>query len=546
MRRPKVGLGLILVLSIIGAEVAAGLYLRQIAQAPATTEPPAPARSSGPQMARAATRPRGVGKSYRPAFLKVGLSINDPRAFPGYTLLASLTSPKTYLIDMQGRVVHQWMSAGPPALGALLIADGHLLRPTPGESHPMAGPGAGGRVQEFTWDGKLAWDLRFHDARRLPHHDLARLPNGNVLMIAWEEKTAEEVLAAGRRNPNDEPLRPDCLLEIKPTGPTQGAIVWEWHIWDHLIQDHDPSKANFGKVADHPERIDVNFGEAPIGHMMAQPDGVAKLRSIGYLGTATGAPPRQLSPDWTHVNAAAYNAELDQIMLTVHAFSEIWIIDHSTTTAEAAGHAGGRGGKGGDLLYRWGNPRAHRGGDLADQRLFFPHNGGWIAPGLPGAGHALIFNNGSRRSGGPFSSVDEVALPVDDRGRYARASAPSASAPEPLWSYTAPNRIEFFAMLLSGAQRLPNGNTLICSGMSGTLFEVTPEKEIVWQYRCPVRRETDPGTGTGTGGITDFGPPDGSSLFRALRYGRDDPILAGKDLTPGPTIEELRSAKPAE
>ncbi|MGC8644373.1 MAG: hypothetical protein ACP5XB_31305, partial [Isosphaeraceae bacterium] len=60
--------------------------------------------------------------------------------------------------------------------------------------------------------------------------------------------------------------------------------------------------------------------------------------------------------------------ELDQILLSVHSFSEIWIIDHGTTTAEAATHKGGRSGKGGDLLYRWGNPQAYRAGTAADQQ----------------------------------------------------------------------------------------------------------------------------------------------------------------------------------
>ncbi len=79
-------------------------------------------------------------------------------------------------------------------------------------------------------------------------------------------------------------------------------------------------------------------------------------------------------PDWTHVNAVAYDADLDQILLTVRAFSEFWIIDHSTTSAEVRGHAGGRSGMGGDLLYRWGNPQAYRAGTKLDQRLFSPHD----------------------------------------------------------------------------------------------------------------------------------------------------------------------------
>ena len=113
----------------------------------------------------------------------------------------------------------------------------------------------------------------------------------------------------------------------------------------------------------------------------------------------------------------AFNAELDQIMISVRSFGEFWIIDHATTTAEAAGHKGGRRGEGGDLLYRWGNPISYRAGTKADQRLFGQHDAQWIPRGYLGAGHVLIFNNGNERPAGNYSSVDEIVLPVDAAGR---------------------------------------------------------------------------------------------------------------------------------
>ena len=119
--------------------------------------------------------------------------------------------------------------------------------------------------------------------------------------------------------------------------------------------------------------------------MVAKPEELEKLRAIGYVGGA-GRKPQAAQPDWLHINAVAYNAELDQIMLSVFEFSEIWVIDHSTTTAEAAGHEGGKYGKGGDLLYRWGNPRAYRAGTVKDQKLFGQHNAHWIAKGFPARG----------------------------------------------------------------------------------------------------------------------------------------------------------------
>ena len=225
-----------------------------------------------------------------------------------------------------------------------------------------------------------------------------------------------------------------------------------------------------------------------------------KLKTIGYVGSPAQRSQR-VNPDWTHVNAVDYNAELDQIVISVHEFSEFWIIDHGTTTAEAAGHTGGRRGKGGDLLYRWGNPRVYRAGTKADQTLFAQHNAQWIPRGLPGAGHLLVFNNGGHRPDGNYSSVDELVPPVDGQGRYVLEPGKAYGPKKPVWSYSAPKKSDFYAFFISGAHRLPNGDTMICSGPNGTLFEVTPDKEIVWKYVNPVKGGFGPGGfGPGPGG----------------------------------------------
>jgi len=474
--------------------------------------------------------------------VKLGLSINEPGAFQGYTLVAPVKSTRTYLIDMEGKVVRTWQSDSTPALGASLLENGHLLR---AELLPEApgtdGPGAGGRVREFTWEGDLVWDFKLTSDKQLPHHDITRLPNGNVLMIVWERKTIKGAIAAGRRPDlvDSRLFLLDCLIEVKPTGKTTGDVVWEWHLWDHLVQDHDPSRANFGNVAGHLELMDLNYYANPVGVIARQPGGMDKLRSLGYVGSGTPANLPRINPDWSHLNSVAYNPELDQIAVISLPFNELWIIDHSTTRAEAAGHRGGKGGKGGDFLYRWGNPRTHRAGSKEDQRLFAAHSAHWIPPGLPGEGHMLVFNNGSGRPDGNYSSVEELALPVDSSGRYARPSVSSYGPSQVVWSYTAPKKSDFYSMLLSGAQRLPNGNTLICSGSNGTLLEMTPEKEIVWKYVNPTRGGYGPPRPKQGGRDGQFGPAGGGSLFRAYRYGRGYAGLAGKDLTPGKTIEEL-------
>jgi hypothetical protein len=473
---------------------------------------------------------------------QLGLNVNEPGAFAGYTLVAPLRSTKTYLVDTEGRVVREWQSRYAAGQDAYLLENGHLLRAAHMSDDEIlfAGASQGGRIQEFTWDGELVWDFKFHDDKYLRHHAITRMPSGNIMMIVWERKTAEECIAAGV-NPDfvQGDILVDCLIEVQPQGKIGGKIVWEWHIWDHLIQDHDETKANYGEVAAHPELIDANYARSrggffgnfarafrrdgddresdeeddPEAEKEATDDAVQRLQGLGYVGTARGRRgPRVPISDWNHVNAVSYNAKLDQIMISPREFNEVWIIDHSTTTAEAASHRGGRSGKGGDLLYRWGNPEAYRAGTKADQQLFSQHDAHWIPEGLPGAGHMLVFNNGGGRPEGNHSSVDEVVLPVDEHGNYGRDNGKAFGPDAPYWSYVAEEPADFFAPLMSGAQRLPNGNTLICTGFSGEIFEVTPTKEVVWKLIVP-----DDGSGSGPNfgfpgpgrraGAPNFGPP---------------------------------------
>jgi hypothetical protein len=468
----------------------------------------------------------------KPPPMPPALTVNDPKAFPGYTLVGNLRTPYTYLIDLQGRVVHIWNSPLSMGVDAHLLANGNLLHSArlPGEELVFSGPGDGGRVQEITWEGQLIWDFKFHNAKKLQHHAITPLPNGHILIIAWEPKSPEETIAAGRRPElAKEPWLSDSIVEIEPSGRKGARVVWEWHAWDHIVQDYDRGKPNFGNVRDHPELVDINFRDtwhtagSPAIPSVQQPDQLARLRSLGYVGNKpTAAGNRGTLDDWLHINATAYNAGLDQIMMSVRGFDEIWIIDHSTSSKEAAGHTGGRSGRGGDLLYRWGNPHAYRAGTTKDQQLFGQHDAHWIDKGLPGEGHVLLFNNGPNRL--DYSSVDEIVLPpADERGRYAWPAGQACGPERPIWSYSEP--AHFLAALMSSAQRLPNGNTFVCSGEQAILFEVTPAKKVVWQYASRV----SPAPG--------MMAPNG--IFRAHRYGGNYAGLSGKALVPGKTVEEI-------
>jgi hypothetical protein len=434
----------------------------------------------------------------------LGVFIHEEEAYPGYTLFCTDNQTTTYLIDNEGRFVNSWPGSDNPALSVYLMEDGDLVRtaavslPT-----PFSGGGRGGRVERYDWDGSLVWSYDYADPLYLQHHDIEVLPNGNVLLIAWEYKTKAEAIAAGRdpsqlSGLNNE-LWPDHVVEVEPTLPSGGTIVWEWHAWDHLIQDFDPGKANYGVVEDHPELADINWvAQAP-------------------------------NADWNHSNAIFYHEAFDQIILTVRKFSEVWVIDHSTTTAEAAGHTGGLRGMGGDLLYRWGNPLTYKRGVADDATLFKPHDARWIPPGFPGEGNILIFNNGNNRPSGKASSVDEFVPPSDVFGDYPTLSPGDTYGPTSLaWTYMAPVPTDFYSSTKGGSHRLPNGNTLICYSTKGTFFEVNAIGDTVWRYVNPVSG----------GGVKSQGDlPTNNIAFRATRYPVDYAGFSGRDMTPGLPLE---------
>ncbi len=374
----------------------------------------------------------------------------------GYTVIAPLGSTTTYLIDGTGAVVHSWTSDTTPGDAVYLVDGGNLLRTGSLSSEVFdAGGGGGGLVELRDWDSNVVWSFEFNTDTYRAHNDVELLPSGNVLMILWELKTVDEARAAGIDARDD--LWADMIWELDPA---TGEIVWEWRVWDHLSGD---------------------------------------ASDLGRLDVAAAGVPRV--SDWNHVNSVAYNGDLDQIVLSSRNQNEIWIIDHDTTTDEAAGESG-------DFLWRWGNPGIY--GGAGGAVLSGQHDAQWIADGLAGAGNLLIFNNGKSAS-----SVVEITPPLRDDTTYAPPDDdPSAQIQ---WSYEGDPPESFYAVNISGAQRLPGGNTLIDNGPAGHVFEVTAEGKTVWNYVV---------AGKGL-------------LFRAPRYFASGDALMGRDLVPaGPVPEQ--------
>lgn len=408
----------------------------------------------------------------------VGLIQHDDGTLDdGYVLFAPINSYTTYLIDKCGKQVQTWTSSYKPGQSVYLLEDGTLLRTGNANNTVFNTGGKGGIIEKMDWNGNVTWSYIISDATNCQHHDIKSLPNGNILAIVWEKKTTAEAIAQGR-NPNliSSSVWSEKIIEIQPVGSNGGNIVWEWHLWDHLIQDFDSTKSNFGVISSNPELVDLN-----------------------YAATAN-------TEDWQHINAIDYNSNLDQILLSSHNSDEIWIIDHSTTTEQAATNTGGNSKKGGGIIYRWGNPQSYDHGVTTDQKLFGQHNAYWIPSGYPYENQIMIFNNGNGRTGGNYSTVEIINPPVN--GFEYTATLPYLPA-SPSWIYNENNSQNWYAQNISSAQQLFNGNVLLCSGPTGTFFEINPLGTTLWKYINPVN----------TNGIINQGiTPTQNIVFRASFY----------------------------
>lgn len=431
----------------------------------------------------------------------VGLFQNDSTSYDGYTLFSP--NENTYLIDNCGRLIHTWTSAYKPGNSVYLLEDGTLLRTCRTQSSIFTGGGSGGRIEKIGWDNTMFWAYDFSNNTYHQHHDIHPMDNGNILVLCWEYMSGQEAIDEGRDSSlllHNE-LWTTYILEVQPIGTDSIHIVWEWHFKDHLIQDFDSTKNNFGVIYNNPQLLDINF--------------------------VTG----QGKKDWLHCNSINYNSELDEIIISSKTLSEVYIIDHSTTTQEASSHAGGNHNKGGDIIYRWGNPQVYDRGTIFDKTLFGQHDAHWIPNGVPDAGKIMIFNNGQGRG---YSSVDIIDPLKDTNNRYLFNSNGTFHPDIAYWSYIDTIIHFFYSSYISGSQRLANGNTLICDGAHGTFFEIDENKNMVWKYINPVLSNSILSQGdpipTSQNGFSN-------NTFRCTRFSPGYPGLLGQNLMVGNPIE---------
>jgi len=412
----------------------------------------------------------------------IGLLYEDPnfQSSEGYTIFNPLSDNRVFLINKCGEVVKQWdFSHTQPSVNAYLLENGNLLQTSRFFSELR------------DWDNNILWNIDNQSVLGFRiHHDIEPLPNGNFLALVRDSYTSAEAIAMGKDPSFDVNLVLEKIVEIQPQGTDSASVVWEWKFYDHLVQDLDNSKPNFDVISNRPERLNINYNS-------------------------------RNDSNFIHANGIDYNASLDQIVFSSRHLDELFIIDHSTTTAEAATSSGGLYGKGGDFLWRWGNPQTYNKGTVSDRMIGRQHDPQWVTSG-PYAGFISVFSNDGYGSDTTASSI-HIVDPNETNGVYPLDSDGKFYSSTYAWSWNGDVMNEPMLTPNRGSLHImQNGNALINESVPGRLSEVTPNGDVIWVYEIPV----------GTTGVYDqFDIPDGNISFKALRYPLDYPPFINNTLS---------------
>ena len=449
---------------------------------------------------------------------------NSSETYFGYTLFG--TRGTSYLIDFEGHVIHTWNIGTNPRF----TEAGTLLDAVGGD------PSNSNQWKELDWNSAVVWSYTETRTNYHPHHDFEKIYNPKLgdstfIYIANKDLTATQCLNAGCDPSHSYTgAQMDAIVEVDRSG----NVIWEWCFFDHVVQDIDASKPTYGVIAGTPGRINLNISGNPV------------------------------QKDWLHCNSLDYNLDSDLIVInSVH--GEFYVIDHGNTfiPSNPAGSITLAATSAGDFKYRFGDPAKYNQGvapsvtanweksTAGNKQIGGAHDIQWIKPGLPGAGHFMLFNNDENLFElTPQSYIYEINPFLDSSGTntgnfvnppnagYRTVNSPNSNlmkvskneSKQITWKFSSKNNTSFYSTIGGSAQRLPNGNTLICSMNDGHFFEISPlDSFIVWEYINPMTRD-------GIKGVKVDNYPTYNGVFRAYRYDSTHPALSGHDLTPGPTM----------
>jgi hypothetical protein len=405
--------------------------------------------------------------------------------FDGYALYNNLNQTTARLINSNQQIAYTWSCPSTANYAMALRSNGNIVRGAVHSPNLITGAAVGGKVQELNPQGQVVWEFIYSTADYVTHHDLCLMPNGNVLLIAWMKQTVAQLQALGYTG--NTAKYPGRIIEVQQNG-AGGQVVWQWEMKDRFIQYVDPAKPNYMPIAENPHRMNIN------------------VTVSGFGGPGGGN-------DWFHENGIDYNPDLDQIAFSSRHLSEIFIIDHSTTTAEAAGHTGGNAGRGGDFLFRWGKPANY--GVAGPQRIpSAVHDVRWVKPGGPNAGWLQFVNN---NGGGSNTTTIDAINPERDGYNYPWTPGTVWGPANYEWRHTC----LAYSSGQSASDRMPNGNTFVAIS-GGYMYEVNEAGTVVWQYNAGPAKAfrylcDDPGIiallGANPCGLTTDVPEPGQAPF---------------------------------
>lgn len=391
-----------------------------------------------------------------PSVYPTGVTRYDPSAAYNCDVLFTAADGKTYLIDMNGHVIHQWDLGGFPSkmLNPTLVqgAKGEVglqLSAVPAASGTGSTGVVPGRPAQFRnktfgivdWGGHIAWQWgsQAPGGAALQHHDWERLANGDTLILA---NKPGPIKGFGSRRMLD-----DVIYDVDQ----QGRIVWTWLASDHLSEfGFTPTELELIEHAQAPDYLHTNDMEA-LGENHWEKSGDRRFAADNII----------ISSRNTSV-IAIISRRTGQI---------VWRLGPNFPGAQSPNGPLGGGPPGGGAPGRRSGATPGAIGQLSGE-----HDAHMIAEGLPGAGNILVFDNEGTAGYPP------VATPMLNGSRILEINPVTKKI---VWEYTG-TKITMFSPYISSAQRLPNGNTLVDEGIDGRFFQVTPQHKIVWEYVSPI------------------------------------------------------------
>lgn len=399
----------------------------------------------------------------RPTVFPTGTTIYNPeKCASGYTLFTG-PGKGVMLIDMNGRVVRHWKDF--QGFPCKMIPGGHLFGSL-GVRNPADAYQDQTDVTMVDFDGNVEWTFRNNQevddgtgktwvARQ--HHDYQIEGNPVGYACPGQESSPDfqKMLLLTHNDVRKPKISPQLLLEDRLIEiDRDGNITWEWNMLDHF-NEFDLTEAQKNVMFRNPNRQEAGSeGEGDIFH----------VNCASYLGPN----------HWFDEGDERFKP--DNIIMDSREANIMWILDHES----------------GKIVWQVGPDFTKTRELRLFETIVGPHHTHMIPKGLPGAGNIMVYDNGGWAGYGDPCQHSKIGLKTTRRDG-SRVVEFDPTNMKIAWELKDTNSVVgfqfnahyFYSPLTSDAQRMPNGNTVICEGTSGRIMEFTSDNELVWEYMYP-------------------------------------------------------------